>query len=176
MGQYYKACILDAKNRRKLVTFVSPYTHDNFAKLNEHGWIGNRFVNVVEYLLTNGPKRVCWAGDYADKCSGYRTNLYDRAKKQPESEFAEKVGWVSKRYRFIVNHTKKQFIDKRKVVDNDGWRVHPLPLMTAECNGGGGGDYYGVGKELVGTWARNLISLELKAPEGYKEIIVPFVG
>jgi hypothetical protein len=55
--------------------------------------------------------------------------------------------------------------------DGDGWRIHPLPLLTCEGNGRGGGDYRGE-SDLVGRWSRDLISVEpvLAELEGYKEI------
>ena len=36
-------------------------------------------------------------------------------------------------------------------------------------NGRGGGDYYGENEELVGTWARDVISIEKDKPNGYDE-------
>ena len=75
--------------------------------------------------------------------------------------------------RFIVNHTKKLAVDKRRVevIDPESeWqdRIHPLPLLTCEGNGRGGGDFGGDEKGLVGSWARDTISLEEKKPKGYK--------
>ncbi len=78
-------------------------------------------------------------------------------------------------YNFIINHTKKEFIDIRKVLSVGGWQIHPLPLMTCEGNGRGGGDFRG-NSELVGSWARNVISVEKKAPKGYKEIIFDLIA
>ena len=52
--------------------------------------------------------------------------------------------------------------------------IHPLPLLTAEGNGRGGGDYYGSDMELVGTWARDVISVERQVPEGYSELVCNF--
>jgi hypothetical protein len=56
--------------------------------------------------------------------------------------------------RFILNHTKKLFLDKTKFK-----LLHPLPLLTSEGNGIAGGDYYGKNAHLCGTWARDTISL-----------------
>ena len=80
--------------------------------------------------------------------------------------------------KYIVNHDKKQFVDKTKVPkDADGWRIHPLPLLTCEGNGRGGGDYHGK-SELVGSWARDIISVETKKadfPKDYTELIFDLV-
>lgn len=78
-----------------------------------------------------------------------------------------------KKARFIVNHTKKEFVDKRRVPSVNGWRVHPLPLLTSSGNGRGGGDYHPYGEEdakFVGSWAGDVISVEPAKPEGYTEI------
>ena len=80
--------------------------------------------------------------------------------------------------KYLVNHDKKQFVDKTKVPkDKDGWRIHPLPLLTCEGNGRGGGDFRGE-SELVGSWARDIISVESKKadiPKGYTEVIFDLV-
>jgi hypothetical protein len=61
-------------------------------------------------------------------------------------------------YTYIVNHTKKVYVKK-----TDG--LHPLSLLTAEGNGRGGGDYNGPNMDMVGTWARDVISMENEAPD-----------
>jgi hypothetical protein len=74
-------------------------------------------------------------------------------------------------YRFVVNHTKRQFVDKNSVKEHEnGYRIHPLPFLTVEGNGRGGGDYFG-SSELIGSWARDVISVEQFAPdESYVKI------
>ena len=49
-----------------------------------------------------------------------------------------------------------------------------IHLLTAEGNGRGGGDYNGPDLELVGTWARDVISVEGLVPEGYTELVCKF--
>ena len=89
-----------------------------------------------------------------------------------EKEFARVISPNNAKY--LVNHTKQEFIDKSKTPkDADGWCIHPLPLMTCEGNGRGGGDFRGDDK-LVGIWARDLIGATTKKsdiPKGFKEII-----
>lgn len=54
---------------------------------------------------------------------------------------------------------------------------HPLPLLTALCNGLGGGDYDGINMNAVGSWSfrkvRAVLSREA-VPEGYKDVSDPF--
>ena len=62
MGQYYKAICLDTKR------FIEPWDYENGAKLMEHSYIGNEFLETVEQLLSPDgkwyKKRIVWAGDY----------------------------------------------------------------------------------------------------------------
>lgn len=50
MGQYYRpVCILDDR-----LESISSYDYDNGAKLMEHSYIGNNFVEAAEFLLLPG--------------------------------------------------------------------------------------------------------------------------
>lgn len=92
-----------------------------------------------------------------------------RERKPASLDFTE----AYKAARFIVNHTKKEFVDKRKVPSIGGWRVHPLPLLTSSGNGRGGGDYHPIDDsdgKFVGSWAGDVISVEPVKPEGFTEI------
>ena len=169
MGQYYKAaCLNDFVN--KIKGWVCSHEYGSGLKLMEHSWMKNEFVNAVENLLCSGGdwymKPIVWAGDYADNESGGEENIYsfclDKKKKKPKS--VEPM-----EFRFILNHTTKQFVDKYIVPVNDGWQIHPLPLLTCEGNGRGGGDYRGE-SDIVGSWARNKISVDNYVPEGFTEL------
>jgi hypothetical protein len=62
-------------------------------------------------------------------------------------------------------------VDKSLVKDIPSWKgtkIHPLPLLTCEGNGLGGGDFRGNERGIVGTWARDLISIESECPKGYQ--------
>ena len=49
-----------------------------------------------------------------------------------------------------------------------------VPLLVAEGNGRGGGDYHGINQIIVGTWARDVISVENNIQEGYTELECKF--
>jgi len=66
-------------------------------------------------------------------------------------------------YHFLVDHTSRQYVDKRKC------RLHPLPLLTCEGNGNGGGDFTGSDPN-IGAWARHIISVERKPPAGFSAL------
>lgn len=169
MGQYYKPISLESKEYL--------YTHDYGCglKLMEHSYIGNEVMNTVESLLIPGgawyKTPIVWAGDYADAEPGYGEgkdgpNLYSLAgrdkKIQPPSER------VDEKYRYLTNHTKRLVIDLITIKpDEEGWQIHPLSLFTAEGNGRGGGDFHGKDNR-IGTWARDILSLEDHICEGYQ--------
>ena len=167
MGQYYKPTSVDKME--------SLYSHDygQMSKLMEHSYIGNDFVAIAENLLSPEGKwyknGFVWAGDYADvEPSG--DTLYTLAE---EIEGEEEVHPKSTG-RYIINHTDKDYVDKNIVPqDEEGWKVHPLPLLTCEGNGRGGGDYR-KDNNWIGAWARHRISVENSIPEGYTELIPNF--
>jgi hypothetical protein len=178
MGQYYKPALL-AKNKKTVINFLTSWAYSKGSKLMEHSWLGNDFVRAFESLIHKNPQRVVWGGDYADECKGRKTNIYQRCLDKLEIKPVTKL--KDKDCRFIVNHDKKLFVDTTKVPVSDTWtnpdnpndtwtyKIHPLPLLTCEGNGRGGGDFGG-DNQVVGTWARDLISVEPVEPKGYIEL------
>ena len=174
MGQYYSACVLK-ENKTTPKAWV--YSHDfgNGLKLMEHSYLTNNFVEAFETLIFENPQRVVWGGDYANNCKGRKTNIYDRCNDKikviPENRIDVKQG------KYILNHTKKTFVDKTKVPSyNDGYRIHPLPLLTCEGCGGGGGDFFGKDEnKIVGSWARDIISVQGTKPKGFTELIFDLI-
>ena len=154
MGQYYQPVILSENN--KVLEWVYSHEYDNGLKLMEHSYIGNNFVRAFESLIHNNPKRVVWAGDYADKEPSGK-NLFakctDNNKVRPETSLSDED------CRYLVNHTRYLYVDTLK--RGKEWAIHPLPLLTSEGNGQGGGDFSGDDPDnLVGSWARDLISVQ----------------
>jgi hypothetical protein len=161
MGQYYKAIILgEPSDREEIMIWLDPYQYNEGSKLTEHAWTDSNFVGAVCALLCPGAmyykSRVVWAGDYADvePCTitpeNAGINLYHMAEALPVLAKPEPVF-----YPYLVNHTKCQYI-------TIGKGSHPLPLLTAEGNGRGGGDYRDQGP--VGAWARDVLSVEPERP------------
>ena len=196
MGQYYYGCSLKTKEYVCAHDIKERFKNDegkmvscfNGLKLMEHSWIKNSFMRAIESLLIPGGKwhkhPIVWAGDYADNEPEQNINLHTIV--SGGGEEGEGIdGCIipkpltqkqSDSFRFIVNHTKKTFVDKTAVPDRDGWIIHPLSLLTAEGNGSGGGDFRGNDpKKLIGSWARDIISIEKKAPADFKEIFFNLV-
>ena len=170
MGQYYHPIILDAEGR--IVVWMDAQMYGNGNKLTEHGLMKNNFTSTFEFGLSPEgvyhKSRVVWAGDYADEEPAYGESLYKMCNEYNRICPSEKNTGL---YQFVVNHSKCQYVDKSKVpVSADGYALHPLPLLAAEGNGRGGGDYYGKSQSLVGLWARDVISVEETAPAGFIEI------
>lgn len=105
----------------------------------------------------------------------YLTELKVKKKKAPKT------------WRYLVNHDTKEFIDKNAIPVSNVWTdpnsgkewpfiINPLPLMTCEGNGQGGGDYRYQDtlptecEKKIGTWARALISIERTQPKGYTKV------
>ena len=175
MGQYYKAVILD-KNKKTVNKWLLSHDFGSGLKLMEHSWVENEFVKSFERLILNKPEHVVWGGDYADKCKGLQTNVYDRCKDSNKVAKDEVYPVSVLDSRFVINHTKKVYVDKINIPDNDGWRIHPLPLLTCEGNGRGGGDFRSQeDKPIIGSWARDLISRGKEVPNGFKELIFDLV-
>lgn len=176
MGQYYLAIILGNQpdTDEEVIHYVlSPFGCGS--KLMEHSYIDNGFVYKVEQLIGKGgmfyKSRIVWAGDYADKEKNEEHNLYAYA-----TDHHTQTGNISfftnqTYYRYIVNHTKKEFVDKERLSNE----IHPLPLLVCEGNQRGGGDYWGKNSDLCGSWARDVISVENTKPsDKYSELVCNF--
>ena len=178
MGQYYSPIVLD-ENGKKIIVWMNAHNYSNGLKLTEHSYLGNNFVSTFEFGLSpEGPyykSRVVWAGDYADKEPDQEDNLYHMCNEYNMINPQEKD---TTKYRYIINHSKKQYVDKTKVpttrVDYKDWALHPLSLLTCEGNGRGGGDYRD-DAPIVGTWARDIISVDEVKPEGFEELVFDLV-
>jgi hypothetical protein len=182
MGQGYRAIILALQtNQEKEIinTWVDPHAYANGYKIMEHSYVNNNFVEAVEYLISPlgmfNKSRLVWAGDYADEEVGSTDNLYMLTY---NNENEKKMSLPSRHdmssYKYIINHTKKLYINKETSESINNRKVHPLPLLTAEGNGRGGGDYRGQNIEFIGIWARDVISVEKDIPVGYEEFVCRF--
>jgi hypothetical protein len=176
MGQYYKALILAEKTDKKefIRASIESYTYGSGSKITEHSYIDGIYMTAVEYVLCPlgmfYKSRIVWAGDYAENEPELNQNLYNLSENKIYIPILPKnCNEIVKKYRYIVNHTKKQYVDKKDKI------LHPLSLLTAEGNGAGGGDYRGSNEILVGSWARDIISIDEEIPENYTELVCEFI-
>ena len=177
MGQYYKGIILKSHWRDDsdpIRAALSPMDFDNGMKLTEHSYIGNNFVNAMICLIhkldqdhTGVP--VVWEGDYADTIIHSDMTLYDCASDWIDRDKHSVISLIYEggnidllmdlpEMTFAINHTKKEIVKFPKY-DPSKLTIHPLPILLADGNGMGGGDYYGKNKSLAGTWKFDLISV-----------------
>jgi len=185
MGQYYRPVSLDTMEH------LNSHDYGCGMKLMEHSWIGNNFVEAVELLLIEGARwdkhKIVWAGDYADNepvdsewYKEERSN--DKGEKISENIFSQcedhnklnnLIEVLPEDHHYICNYTKNLYVDKRKGTDTDpNWKIHPLPLLTCEGNGRGGGDFREEDPtELIGSWSRDKIGIRNYIPEGFTELI-----
>jgi hypothetical protein len=177
MGQYYKPVNLtkseylythDFKSRSDCNGEV--YYIGEGLKLMEHSYIGNKVLNAVERLLIPGGEwyqcRLVWAGDYADNENNRQDNVYQMMEYKGK-KIIPSTKKVPARFRYLTNSTRREDIDLSTITpDENGYKVHPLSLLVCEGNGRGGGDFRGADKR-VGSWARDVISLEDHVCDGY---------
>lgn len=173
MGQYFTPII--KRENGKFEKF-SCYDYNNGAKLMEHSYLGNCFVETVVEQLINKKGHLTWVGDYAE------AGMVDS---DLDAEFVMEEGNDNSKYSIpqmvsskqnslfliFLNHTKKEyFIPVQCGVKRDKWNmiIHPLPLLTAIGNGQGGGDYHGKCMHLIGGWACNELEVLDKWDDNYK--------
>ena len=145
-----------------------------------------------------------WIGDYADEHNGENIyDLTCQYREQQSNRIARKQGFrkedgyyykydkkgncISKKdffyevipydenvtYKYILNYDKKCFVRIPNI--SSELTIHPLPLLCADGNHRGGGDYYGSNEELVGLWAYDRIGVGNEIPSDFKtELIVNF--
>ena len=190
MGQYYKQAF---KNNGTIYTCSRKVkgVDREMAKLMEHSWIGNYLMDSVAKYLYKNPTNLLWVGDYADGNDevGEATNndvAYtdvwgEEMKNEFEFELCKKFTYKGK---FLVNHTKKQYLDFTTYIKNcevkPYWSnrkmcINPISLLTVIGNGRGGGDYCGMNEDSVGYWKWDLISIEDEKPEGFEPLNVSFI-
>ena len=182
MCQYYVAIILsDIKRTTEIIRmWMTAINYENGIKLMEHSYIGNKFVQAFEHLISPEGmfymSRIVWAGDYADPEQNESENLYNNVYDNYTGLLQCPKSHDTSSYRYIVNHSQKLYVDKERCPENKyNLIVHPLPLLVSEGNGCGGGDYKGNNVELCGTWARDIISVEKTIQTDYNELVCDFI-
>ena len=178
MGQYYKPCIV---NEEKTVVIYSttPWNWGCFAKLMEHSWYGNTLVRVAIEMLKGKKVRFAWVGDYSDPHGGNENNFYEMEGGKDFSDVLETENGKSffgedcigpkgdcGQAKYNINYDKKCAVRLQEDPDEP---IHPLPLLTADGNGRGGGDYHdGDFLSLVGSWAYDHIGAGDEVPDGFE--------
>lgn len=167
MGQYYAPCIL-SKNKKKVENWFYTWDYGNGLKLMEHSWVGGYLVSAVCRFLFKNPQRIVWCGDYADGVDYYEQTDKDDSTKVPNNITYEELRTNDiPMQKWVLNHSKKVAVAIPPLTET--WYIHPLPLLTALGNGQGGGDYWGLNQDLVGSWAGDIISISDKVPPSFSK-------
>ena len=154
MGQYYKCMVMGADGEAK---GLDSWSYNNGAKLMEHSWCGNgyvdaciRLIRLHEYM-TGAPVRVGWIGDYAD-------GVLDEF--DPDTRAV-----LSDMYRAAWQYSKDGKDEFEPAYNINTLRCRKIEtqtdLRTVNCYSGNGGILVNFDKELYvrcpvwekGTWA-----------------------
>ena len=177
-------------------TFEPKSAMTDLLKMVEHAHLDTTTTLVVEWYLSpdgpygDGTYGLVWAGDYGPKSAPGGQPLHYYVDELLASDDMAKLGtakpvlmsWETafethalkrgeilnaKSWRYIVNHTKKTYLDKAVLSLEDDSLFHPMCILTAEGNGCGGGDYHGINKTRASLWAYDVVGVSNEIPIGY---------
>lgn len=129
MGQYYRPILLDGESK-KIIATTDSWSFDNGAKLMEHSYLRNDFVNaVVNEIIKRGKEkqtvRLVWAGDYAEKADDFFVEQFKAGASAEDLEWFEKKVEEDKRINL--------YTIVRALVENE--KIYRLtPQNTAKRN------------------------------------------
>ena len=186
MGQYYKPVLLKEdynKSEDPIVGFIDTWDCNCGLKLMEHSYVGNHVTLQMEKELAEKHygTRLVWAGDYADENENWKDELGDYLNTYKLCDLLEERNMPIRikpddyetlvPHKFVLNLDKKEWVRIPKRVKGK-WAIHPLPLLCADGNDRGGGDFHkgGRGYKYVGRWAYDHIGVADEVPKGFKEI------
>lgn len=189
MGQYYMAVLGNEFGTDCKVFNRSVDGEYTFAKLLEHSWWENSFVNSFSKRLYNELGRVIWCGDYAGESDDFDFPIcsasYVPCYREVWGDNVKTLGSTSTDFtlddKFLINYDTKEYVNlneyKEKSKGRDSWVIHPLPLLTAVGNGRGGGDFHegNIGFENVGIWAWHLLTISDAPEKDFTKLDLVFV-
>lgn len=156
MGQPFKPVFL-AEDSDTVIGHLDP---EIFYKLAEHAtrrddW----FVSDVARILTT-PTRIVWVGASADPEPGTQppANLRQLSHALPQTPVPDRASGP-----YLINHDRRVYLLDDSTTEDE---AHPLAALTVE----GGEGYLEDEHGLIGSWARQRISVADTAPTGYTEI------
>ena len=193
MGQYYKPILTVSENKKSETLVFYSHEFEEGLKLMEHSYVGNYFVTAVKIAIAyynswGYTTKLTWAGDYADAVKGETYNLFEKYEpninvewgsngKIEQFSFKDDVFSMEMKVpRYLVNLDFLEYIDYEHIgTDNeDEYIIDPLPLLTADGNGRGGGDYSGSDIDFVGIWKGCIIQFTDTQPIWAEELKCQF--
>jgi hypothetical protein len=172
MGQDYNVVFIEQIGNA--IRIIAKMGQTKRRQMMQNSWLGDKFVSAIEFQISpdgtypNG-QRVVWAGDWGKKERGMEVSLNGMCNDLNENLIVDFPEKDSSEYRYVVNHSKRLFVDKENT-DED--KIHPLPLLTCEgWHPDRGGDYNGKDPQnIIGSWARDIVAVTREPPEGYLEL------
>ena len=162
MGAYYMATLAGVKKKSKPIG-LNPWDYDNGAKLMEHSYIGNNYVNLIMNELLDDSKSVVWLcnNHTADEITTRERENIKVVKRKSKKLSLD----INDNKYFIVNLTKGEFIDMKQLKKlyrtqkekNNGWDIHPLPILTNSERGSAEEVDYSIEGKRRGVWAEDVI-------------------
>lgn len=174
VGAYVK--LLAKKYYGYPFVWVGDYADDKF-NINVYE---NALLYINDVIESNAKKQGYVKENDSTYCKFMRYCCGDKdiLSMKDEEYFAEKysyeeVGGNQLDYKYILNLDKKQYVKIPKYNENE-WTIHPLPLLCADGNGRGSGDYSGSDMDKVGVWAYDRIGISNEIPNEFTELVVNF--
>lgn len=192
MGQYYLYASQTQHGK------LSLYEPDGL-KLMESAYFNDPDLSRFLEQACRNPMRIALVGDYCDDIDSpnpetlttqmvkelHRLAWGDEDMRSTRNRLS---GPMPPLHRFIINHTKRLFIDTVRTIEREGFTqadgeagqvygfpVNPVAILCALGNGAGGGDYFGLDEDLAGIWAWDLISLDDERPADFAEARPVFI-
>lgn len=155
MGQYYHPIIITDKEKLEF----NPHRYGEGLKITEHSSFNTSMVGLVMQYIhdkkRNSP-RLVWMGDYGEVMRFGTGNTWQEARYSSNPPDVPNIKKIES-YRYIINLDKDEYVDLVRCREHGD--THPLPILTANGIGKGGGDYAGTHMELVGAWAGDRLSV-----------------
>lgn len=144
---------------------IEPCNYGVTNDIMEQIYVGNPFLNVIMNNLVKGGhlynEPILWTGNLAFKGGASEMELYKVIK--PSLAVLTNIKYTP--YRFLINESKKQFVDLNEVepihrINSNGKavdvKINPLPLLVCDSYGIGMADNY-YDTTLFGFWINNII-------------------
>ena len=174
MNDHFRAVFATPKNGKYLIKCINAFNYGSSKKILEHSFTDNKFVQILESQIADNPSIVVWAGNNASpETSGIFYDEVIENNYTPNSSFnlyrlCDRINHVTKEipqteyYQYIVNDTRKEYIDKNKYKNH----LHPLPLLTRDTF------IRQLNNNVCCLWSRNLIYATNKTPSlEYNELV-----
>ena len=153
MGSYYQATIIEPDNSAYM---YNTHSLNIGLKLMEHSYVNNEYCKHIISLLHNNPQPLVWLCDYHESDDTTKHTWVTAE----ELNISEALDDFKDNNYWIINHTKKCYIDMHKLSNlyTSDWHIHPIPILcNSDTQSQGGGDFHPEDSRRA-TWCEDIIS------------------